>query len=225
MIAKFEPYNKMYYTSAGTFNTAEKTSINLNKGEIIVITCPSSNSKKTILTLMGCLLHPNEGILEINGKSCIPSNSMDIALIKSQTLGFIFQKDNLLQDLNAEENVAFPLRIQKIQTDEIKKRTVEVLKKVNMYAYRKKMPMQLSSFQQQQIAIAKALIINPKIIICDKPTALLERQNGILIMNLLKELAQEGKSIAIINHDKTYNEFADREIQLKNGTANECSTT
>lgn len=225
MIAKFEPYNKMYYTSAGTFNTAEKTSINLNKGEIIVITCPSSNSKKTILTLMGCLLHPNEGILEINGKSCIPSNSMDIALIKSQTLGFIFQKDNLLQDLNAEENVAFPLRIQKTQTDEIKKRTVEVLKKVNMYAYRKKMPMQLSSFQQQQIAIAKALIINPKIIICDKPTALLERQNGILIMNLLKELAQEGKSIAIINHDKTYNEFADREIQLKNGTANECSTT
>jgi putative ABC transport system ATP-binding protein len=221
MIAKLEHLNKIYFTSAGTFTTSEKTSINLNKGEIVVITSQSTYSKKTLLTLMGCLVHPNAGILEINGKSCIPSNSKDIALVKSQTIGFIFQRDNLLENLNAEENVAFPLRVQDINMDEIKQRTIDVLKRVKMYEDRKKMPIQLSSFQHQQIAIAKALIINPKIIICDRPTAHLERKNGTFIMKLLKEFAKEGKSIAILNHDRRYNEFADRAVELKNGTVSE----
>lgn len=220
MIAKLEHLNKTYFTSAGTFTTSEKTSINLNKGEIVIITSQSIYSKKTLLTLMGCLIHPNDGILEINGKSCIPSNSKDIALVRSQTIGFVFQR-NLLENLNAEENIAFPLRLQNSNKEEIKQRTIDVLKKVNMYEDRKKLPLQLSALQHQQIAVAKALIINPRIIICDRPTAALEQKHGILIMKLLAELAKEGKSIVIVNHDKRYTSFADRAFELKNGTVNE----
>ncbi|MDI1256659.1 MAG: ATP-binding cassette domain-containing protein [Flavobacterium sp.] len=216
MLAKLEQLSKVYFTSAGTFNTKENTSITLNKSEIIVITGESTDTKKAVLTLMGCLIHPTDGILEINGKKCISSNLIDIALVKLQSISFIFQKNNLLGHLNAEENVSFPLRIQKSEIREMKRKTMEALKKVNMFQYRKKMPGQLSLFQQQQIVIAKALIINPSIIICDNPTAYLEDKDGIEIMKLLKELANEGKSIAILNHDKRFYGFIDRAFELKN---------
>lgn len=221
MIAKFERINKTFFTSAGTFITNDKTSVNLNKGEVLVITSQSVNTNEPLLTLMGCLIHPTEGIIEVSGKSCTPSNLKEIALVKSQIISFIFQRDNFLKHLNTEENVAFQLKVQKIKATEIKQRTTALLKKVNMYEHRKKMIWQLTHFEKKQIAIAQALITNPQIIVCDKPTALLDRYSGSLIMKMLKDIASQGKAIAIINHDTRYNEFADRAVQIKKGIVTE----
>jgi putative ABC transport system ATP-binding protein len=221
MVAKFENIDKTFCTSAGTFNWNEKTSVNLNKGEILLISGKSEYLKKTLLTLMGCLINPDEGILEINGKNINLSCYEEMVLIKSQTIGFVFHQHNLLETMNAEENVAFPLRVQKLKSEEIRQRTTEALKMVHMYEHRKKMPKQLSKFEKQQILLARALVINPKIIVCDKPTAFLDRQSGVFIMQKLKELAKLGKAIVILNHDYRFNEYADRAVEVKNGIVNE----
>ncbi len=221
MVAKFENIDKTFCTSAGTFNWNEKTSVNLNKGEILLISGKSEYSKNTLLTLMGCLINPDEGILEINGKNINLSCYEEMVLIKSQTIGFVFHQHNLLETINTEENVAFPLKVQKLKPEEIRRQTTEALKIVSMYEHRKKMPKQLSKFEKQQILLARALVINPKIIICDKPTAFLDRQSGVFIMQKLKELAKQGKAIVILNHDYRFNEYADRAVEVKNGIVNE----
>ena len=221
MVAKFENINKTFCTSAGTFNWNEGTGINLNKGEILLITGKSGYSKNTMLTLMGCLINPNEGIIEINGKNINLSCYQEMALIKSQTIGFVFHQHSLLDSINTEENVAFPLKIEKLKSDEIRQRTTEALKIVEMYEHRKKMPKQLSKLEKQQILLARALVINPKIIVCDKPTAFLDRQSGMFIMKKLKEQAKQGKAIVILNHDYRFNEYADRAVEVKNGIVNE----
>ncbi|MDD5149235.1 MAG: ATP-binding cassette domain-containing protein [Flavobacterium sp.] len=223
MVAKFENINKIYCTSAGTFNNNETTGVKLNNGEILLINGKSEYSKKTLLTLMGCIINPNEGILSINGKNTNLSGYEEIILIESQTIGFVFHQQNLFEAMNTEENVAFSLRVQKLKSDEIRQRTKEALKTVDMYERRKKIPKQLSKLEIQQTLIAKALVINPKIIICDKPTAFLDRQSGVLIMKMLKELSRQGKAIVILNHDSRFNEFADRGVEVKNGIVNEFS--
>ena len=221
MVAKFENVNKTFCTSAGTFNWNEETSINLNKGEILLITGKSEYSRKSFLTLMGCLINPNEGILEINGKNINLSCYAEMALIKSQNIGFVFHQHNLINTINTEENVAFPLKFQNSKLDKIKQRTIEALKMVEMYEHRKKMPKQLSKLEKQQILIARALVINPKIMVCDKPTAFLDRPSGVIIMKKLKELAKSGKTIVILNHDPRFNEYANRAVEVKNGIVNE----
>ena len=221
MVAKFENINKTFCTSAGTFNWNEETSINLNKGEILLITGKSEYSRKSFLTLMGCLINPNEGILEINGKNINLSCYEEMALIKSQTIGFVFHQHNLIETINTEENVGFSLKFQSLKSDEIRKSTTEALKMVEMYEHRKKMPKQLSKLEKQQILIARALVINPQIIVCDKPTAFLDRQGGVFIMEKLKELAKSGKTIVILNHDSRFNDYANRAVQVKNGIVNE----
>jgi len=221
MVAKFENINKTFCTSAGTFNWNEGSSVNLYKGEILLITGKSGYSKNTFLTLMGCIINPNEGIIEINGKNINLSCYQETVLIKSQTIGFVFHQHNLLNSINTEENVAFPLKIEKLKSDEIRQRTTEALKVVEMYEHRKKMPKQLSKLEKQQILIARALVINPKIIVCDKPTAFLDRQSGMFIMEKLKELAKSGKTIVILNHDPRFNEYANRAVEVKNGIVNE----
>lgn len=221
MVAKFENINKTFCTSAGTFNWNEETSINLNKGEILLITGKSEYSRKSFLTLMGCLINPNEGILEINGKNINLCCYEEMVLIQSQTIGFVFHQHNLLEAINAEENVAFPLKVQNLRLDEIRQKTTEALKMVNMYEHRKKMPKQLSKLEKQQILIARALVINPKIMVCDKPTAFLDRQSGVFIMEKLKALSKSGKTIVVLNHDPRFNEFANRAVEVKNGIVNE----
>lgn len=223
MVAKFENINKTFCTSAGTFNWNEETCINLNKGEVLFITGKSEYTKNTLLTLMGCIINPNEGILEINGKNINLTCYEEMVLVKLQSIGFVFNQYHLLENMNIEENVSFPLRVQKFKLDEIRKGTIEALKMVNMYEQRKKMPKQLSKLEKQQILIARALVINPKIIVCDKPTAFLDRQSGKFIMEKLKELARQGKTIVILNHDTRYNEYADRSVEVKNGFVNELS--
>lgn len=221
MTARFENINKSFYTSAGTFSWNEQTSINLNKGEILLITGKSEYSKKSFLTLMGCLINPNEGILEINGTNICQLRYEEMALIKLQSIGFIFQPHNLMSSLNAEENVAFALKIQKLKPEEIRQRTIEALKTADMYESRKKMPRMLSKLEKQQILIARTLVLNPEIIVCDKPTAFLDKTSGMIIMEKLKELAKQGKTIVVLNHDYRYNEYISRAVEVKNGIVKE----
>lgn len=217
MIAELSGANKIYKTPAGNFTALQKTDIQLNEGELLLIIGPSGSGKTTLLSLIGCLIDPTEGSLVIDGQKVANLSAKKMAKIRLDTIGFVFQQFNLLAPLSAEDNVAFPLKMQKKSGSEIRKRTAEALKKVEMYEHRKKLPKQLSGGQQQRIAIARALVTNPKIVLCDEPTASLDKDSMEIVMKELKQLALNGKSVAVVTHDPRLTQYADRAVEVKNG--------
>lgn len=217
MIAKLTNANKIYDSPAGKFTALDSSNVELREGELLLILGPSGSGKTTLLSLFGCLINPTEGSLEIDGIQTANLSSKEMAKIRLNTIGFVFQQFNLLAPLTAEDNVSFPLLMQGLNKSEIKKRTQDALEKVNMTEHRKKLPKQLSGGQQQRIAIARALVTNPKIILCDEPTASLDKDSLFIVMTELKELAKMGKAVAVVTHDPRLIEYADRAIEVKNG--------
>ena len=217
MIAQVKNANKIYETGAGKVTALKMSSLDLNVGELLLIIGPSGSGKTTLLSLLGCLITPTEGSVEIDGKVVGNLSAKEMAIIRLNTIGFVFQQFNLLVPLTAEENVSFPLMMQNLSKSEIKKKTEEALAKVQMTEHRKKLPKQLSSGQQQRIAIARALITNPKIILCDEPTASLDGHSLSIVMAELKSLAKSGKSVAVVTHDPRLEQYADRAVQVKDG--------
>jgi putative ABC transport system ATP-binding protein len=217
MIAKLINATKVYESPVGKFPVLEQCNIALNEGELLLIIGPSGSGKTTLLSLIGCLIYPTEGTLEIDGKIINQLSANKMASIRLNTIGFVFQQFNLLSALSAEENVAFPLKMQNLGNSEIQKRTKEVLQKVDMLEHRKKLPKQLSGGQQQRIAIARALVTNPKIILCDEPTASLDNKSLYIVMDELRQLARDGKAVAVVTHDPRLTKYADRCIEIDNG--------
>ncbi len=217
MIAQLINANKVYDSPAGQLTVLEQCNIGLNEGELLLIIGPSGSGKTTLLSLLGCLIYPTEGTLEIDNKVINELSASKMASIRLNTIGFVFQQFNLLSALTAEENVAFPLKMQNLSATEIKKKTEIVLKKVNMQEHRKKLPKQLSGGQQQRIAIARALVTDPKIILCDEPTASLDKESLYIVMDELKQLARDGKAVAVVTHDPRLTEYADRCVEINNG--------
>jgi putative ABC transport system ATP-binding protein len=217
MIAQLINANKIYDSPTGRMTVLDKCNIKLNEGELLLIIGPSGSGKTTLLSLLGCLINPTEGTLEIDGQVINKLSSSKMASIRLDTIGFVFQQFNLLAALTAEENIAFPLKMQNLPTAEIKQRTEEVLKKVNMWEHRKKLPKQMSGGQQQRVAIARALVTNPKIILCDEPTASLDKDSLYIVMDELKQLARDGKAVAVVTHDPRLTDYADRCIEINSG--------
>jgi len=217
MIARLTQANKIYDSPAGKFTALDKSDVELNEGELLLIIGPSGSGKTTLLSLLGCLINPTEGNLEINGRSTTKLSAKEMAKIRLDTIGFVFQQFNLLAPLSAEDNISFPLQMLGLSKTEIKRRTEDALRKVDMSEHKKKLPKQLSAGQQQRIAIARALVTNPKIILCDEPTASLDKDNILIVMKELKDLAKSGKAVAVVTHDPRLVEYADRGIEVKNG--------
>jgi len=217
MIAKLAQANKIYESPAGRVTALDKSDVELHEGELLLIIGPSGSGKTTLLSLIGCLINPTEGELEIDGKKTANLSAKEMATIRLNTIGFVFQQFNLLAPLTAEQNVGFPLQMQGLSNAEIKRKTEEALQMVNMLEHKKKLPKQLSGGQQQRIAIARSLVTNPKIILCDEPTASLDKDSLAVVMNELKELAKTGKSVAVVTHDPRLAKYADRAIEVKNG--------
>lgn len=217
MIAQLINANKIYDSPAGKLIVLDKCNVTLNEKELLLIIGPSGSGKTTLLSLLGCLIYPTEGMLEIDGKVINQLSANKMASIRLNTIGFVFQQFNLLAALTAEQNVAFPLKMQNLPSVEIKHRTEEVLRKVNMWEHRKKLPKQMSGGQQQRVAIARALVTDPKIILCDEPTASLDRESLYIVMDELKQLTRDGKALAVVTHDPRLTDYADRCIEINNG--------
>jgi putative ABC transport system ATP-binding protein len=157
----------------------------------------------------------------VDGKHINDLKTNDLAKLRLNTIGFVFQSFNLLAPLNAEDNVSLPLKLQGVSSSEIKKRVQKALEVVDMTDRRKNLPKELSGGQQQRIAIARALVTNPKLILCDEPTASLDKDSLTVVMNELRNLAKQGKSVAVVTHDPRLQEYADRVVEVKNGIATE----
>ncbi|MCC7506754.1 MAG: ABC transporter ATP-binding protein [Saprospiraceae bacterium] len=212
---------KEFRSGPVTVHAVEHASLSLKRGDFVLLQGPSGSGKTTLLSLLGCVIYPTAGELWVDGNHINRMKERALARLRLHTIGFVFQSFNLLAPLSAEDNVAMPLRLQGIRGAELKKRVASALDMVGMSDRRKNLPRQLSGGQQQRIAIARALVTDPKLILCDEPTASLDKDSMGIVMQELRALADEGKSVAVVTHDPRLKPYAHRVISVENGFAAE----
>ena len=221
MIAKLENVSKEYQVGDQTIVALEKTTFTLNEGELTLIIGPSGSGKTTLLSLIGCVIYPSTGTLWVDGQEINSLSHNQKAALRLNSIGFVFQNFNLLSPLTAEDNVMMPLLLQKVSRSEAKQRTQTALEMVGMHDRNKSLPKQLSGGQQQRIAIARALVTNPKSVLCDEPTAALDSKSLVVVMEELRQLADQGKSVVVVTHDPRLKPYAHRIVEVNNGMVQE----
>ncbi|MCX6214350.1 ABC transporter ATP-binding protein [Spirosoma sp.] len=223
MIAELKEVGKEYKTGDQTIVALQPTTLQLSEGELMLIIGPSGSGKTTLLSMLGCVIYPSYGNLWVDGQHINKLSEKALAALRLNTIGFVFQNFNLLAPLTAEENVLMPLQLQGVNKAEARDRTEQALKTVGMIDRRKNLPKQLSGGQQQRIAIARALVTNPKLVLCDEPTASLDKDSLAIVMRELRALADGGKSVAVVTHDPRLKSYAHRIVEVDNGFVKETS--
>ena len=221
MIAELKGIGKEYKMGDQSIVALQPTTLRLNEGERLLIIGPSGSCKTTLLSLLGCVIYPSYGDLWVDGQAINDLNATALAKLRLETIGFVFQNFNLLAPLTAEDNVLMPLQLQGVNAREARKRAQRALEIVGMTDRRKNLPKQLSGGQQQRIAVARVLVTNPKLVLCDEPTASLDKNSVRIVMQELRQLADEGKSVAVVTHDPRLKEYAHRIIEVENGAVQE----
>lgn len=192
--------------------------LKIEEGAFVAIMGPSGSGKTTLLDIIGCLLRPTSGLVIVDGEETNRLNSSELADMRGEHLGFIFQQYNLVQSLTALENVELPMRIVGKGKSFAKERATELLKIVGLGERLRHKPSQLSGGEQQRVVICRALANEPKIILGDEPTGNLDTKTGLLIMDILKKLNKEkGYTIVLVTHDRNIGNLTDRIINIKDG--------
>ncbi|MBC7487837.1 MAG: ABC transporter ATP-binding protein [Cytophagaceae bacterium] len=221
MIAELKGVSKEYKVGDQRLMALQKTDLKINEGELILIIGPSGSGKTTLLSLLGCVIYPTEGDLWVDGQHVNEMNQAQLAKLRLNTIGFVFQNFNLLAPLNAEQNVLMPLQLMGMKSSIALEKTKQAMELVGMTDRRKNLPRQLSGGQQQRVAIARALVTDPKIILCDEPTASLDKDSLEVVMKELRSLADKGKAVAVVTHDPRLRQYAHRIIEVNNGIVTE----
>jgi len=216
-LIKMAGVKKVFHTDEVETHALSDIQLEIERGEYLAIAGPSGCGKSTLLAILGLLDSPTEGSYELNGKSVAALKLSDRTRIRNREIGFIFQAFNLIGDLTVYENVELPLTYRGMSSAERKQKTNNALERVGMAHRAKHFPAQLSGGQQQRVAVARALAGDPLILLADEPTGNLDSKNGDAVMELLKELHQNGATICIVTHDPRYAHHAERTIYLFDG--------
>jgi len=209
--------SKVYPLLSGDVIALDDLSLSIEKGEFVAIIGPSGSGKSTLLNQLGCLDVPTSGDLKIGGRSIALMSDYELTDLRLKTIGFIFQKFNLLPLLSAYENVEYPYTL-KYRKKDTSGRVSKLLSLVGINEkLAKHKPSELSGGQQQRVAIARALVNNPKILLCDEPTGNLDSKTGVLVLNILRKLNEKGKTLIIVTHDPEIASQADRIITIRDG--------
>ena len=219
--ASIKGATKEYKTGDTVITALQPTTFDFRKKELTLIIGPSGSGKTTLLSLLGCVIFPTSGEVYIDNLLVNNLNDKELARVRLNNIGFVFQNFNLLAPLNVLENVMHPLRLSGIGKKEAKLKAEEALRKVNMEDKARSLPKNLSGGQQQRVAIARALVTEPSIMLCDEPTASLDIKSVGIVMEELKMLSDSGKSVIVVTHDLRLKPFADRIIYVNNGIASD----
>ena len=209
--------SKVYRTSDVETTALNSVNLNIGDGEFIAIMGPSGCGKSTLLNILGMLDTPNGGTYEFLGETVSGRSERELASVRKQNIGFIFQSFNLIDELSVAENVELPLLYQKIPAAERAQRVQEVLERVNIAHRAEHRPQQLSGGQQQRVAVARAVVNNPKLILADEPTGNLDTQNGEEVLELLGKLNSDGTTIVMVTHDQGHADHAGRVVNMLDG--------
>lgn len=209
---------KNYKIGIQEINALDGVSLNIEQGEFVAIMGPSGSGKSTLMHIIGCLDDFNGGEYLLKGKDISKCSSNELAEIRNNEMGFVFQAYNLLTNLTALENVMLPLSYAKegIKTPS-KERALELLEKVGLKNRMNNRPVEMSGGEQQRVAIARALMMDPQIILADEPTGNLNSKGAKEILDIFKELNSEGKTIVYVTHDDNIGAQAKRIIHVKDG--------
>lgn len=192
--------------------------LDVHYGELLVLAGPSGCGKTTLISIIGALLEPDSGTCEVLGLDLARTRPKERASFCSRSLGFVFQAFNLLPTLDAVENVAVPLLLNGLSHQQAKSRAKEMLEAVGLGERMRSVPGQLSGGQQQRIAIARALVHEPKLVVCDEPTSNLDHQTGREVMEVLRGIVKRpDRALIVVTHDPRIFTFADRVAQMEDG--------
>jgi putative ABC transport system ATP-binding protein len=192
-------------------------SVTIKRGEFTSIMGPSGSGKTTMMNLIGCLDTPTSGQILIDGEDTSGMNEAELAFIRNQKVGFVFQQFNLLGKLTALDNVITPLLYAGFKPRERKRMAIEALERVGLADRMYHRPNELSGGQKQRVAIARALVNNPSILLADEPTGALDSRTGNQIMELFDELNSEGRTVILVTHDRELGLKAKRRIYIRDG--------
>jgi putative ABC transport system ATP-binding protein len=217
IIAEVINASKEFKSGDSIIVALKPSSMQLNTGRLTLIIGPSGSGKTTLLSLIGCVIYPTSGDVIIDGTRTSSLNASKMAGVRLNKIGFVFQQFNLLAPLSAEQNVMLPLTLMHTRESEARKKVGEALAKVNMSHRAKSLPKMMSGGEQQRIAIARALVTDPPIVLCDEPTASLDNNSAHIVMEELKQLARDGKAVAVVTHDMRLKPFADEIVYVSGG--------
>jgi putative ABC transport system ATP-binding protein len=193
-------------------------SVDIDQGEFVAIMGPSGSGKSTFMNLIGCLDTPSQGTYMLNQKNVSQMNDDELARIRNQEIGFVFQTFNLLPRASALHNVELPLIYAGVPVSTRKNRAIEAMKVVELEDRMSHRPNELSGGQRQRVAIARALVNNPSIVLADEPTGNLDSKTGVEIMAVFERLHQKGHTIILITHEDNIAKHAHRIIHILDGT-------
>ncbi len=213
---------KTYSMGESEVHALRGISFEIEQGEFLSIMGPSGSGKSTCMNMIGCLDRPTSGIVEINGKETAKMTEKELAVLRNQTVGFVFQQYHLIPSMNVLENVMLPLKYQKVEKSERVERAKKALEAVGLGDRLKHRPHELSGGQKQRVAIARAMITEPKILLADEPTGALDSSTGKQVMELFKTInCEKGTTVIIVTHDPGIGASTERCIKILDGQVTE----
>ena len=212
---------KYYQVGEDRVRALDHANLHIYPKEFVSIIGPSGSGKSTLMNIIGCLDVADAGEYLLDGLPIESYTENQLAKVRNEKIGFVFQQYNLIPKLTAEENVELPLIYQKVPKKERAERVKEALERVNMYARAKHLPTELSGGQQQRVSIARAIVTRPKLILADEPTGALDSKTSQEIIDIFHELHGQGNTIVLITHDGGIARQAQRSIHILDGRISE----
>ena len=212
---------KFYQVGDDRVRALDHATLHIKPREFVSIIGPSGSGKSTLMNIIGCLDVADAGEYLLDGLPIESYTESELAKIRNQKIGFVFQSFNLIPKLSAEENVELPLIYQKVKKSERQRRVKEALERVGLSHRAKHLPTELSGGQQQRVAVARALVTNPSLILADEPTGNLDSKTTMEIMQMFHDLHEQGNTIVLITHDNDIARQAARVIHILDGKISE----
>ena len=203
---------KTYVIGEQKYNALDGINLSIDQGEFVVILGPSGAGKSTLLNLLGGMDKPTSGEIYVGENNIAKYSDKELTRYRANDVGFIFQFYNIMPTLTVEENVNLIKDVTNTSKD-----SNEVLKSVGLLRHKSKFPQELSGGEQQRVSIARAIMKNPKILLCDEPTGALDSKTGVEVLKLLKKQSDEDTTVIIVTHNSLFKEIADKVIYIKNG--------
>lgn len=213
--------SKVYLVGDERVRALDHATLHIYPQEFVSIIGPSGSGKSTLMNIIGCLDIADAGSYYLDGLPIESYTENELAKIRNQKIGFVFQNFNLIPKLTAEENVELPLIYQNVKRAERVERVQKALERVGLSKRAKHLPTELSGGQQQRVAIARAIVTNPKLILADEPTGALDSKTSQEIMDIFHELHEQGNTIVLITHDNDVAKQASRSIHILDGKTTE----